>query len=56
MTSFETDPAPSGLPNEDNEEEPLGPSEPNPNADEVPDEGPGAQPGIPTDGEPPASA
>jgi hypothetical protein len=54
--SPQNEPAPTGLPNESEEETPLGPQVTNPDDPEVPDEGPGAQPGIPTDGEPPASA
>lgn len=46
--------APSGLPPEqDNEEQPLGVTEADPEHEET---GEDAMPGIPTDGDPPASA
>jgi hypothetical protein len=45
------DPAPSGLPDDAREPEPLG--APNPDIDDDPDAGPEAMPGIPTEGEPP---
>jgi hypothetical protein len=45
------DPAPTGLPDDANEPEPLGAPDPDP--DDAPGTGPGAMPGIPTEGEPP---
>jgi hypothetical protein len=52
--SAETPPdTPSGLP-EGYEDEPLGP--PDPTSDDAPETGEQAMPGIPDDGEPPASA
>jgi hypothetical protein len=45
------EPAPSGLPDDASEPEPLG--APDPDSDDAPDTGPGAMPGIPTEGEPP---
>jgi hypothetical protein len=45
------DPAPSGLPDDAREPEPLG--APDPDTEGAPDKGPGAMPGIPTEGEPP---
>ena len=53
MIELQTTPlseAPSGLPPEEPEEEPLGVPEPDPDQDE---RGPEAMPGIPTEGEPP---
>jgi hypothetical protein len=48
-----TEEIPSGLPSQEQEEQPLGVDEPDPEHQES---GPDAMPGIPTDGEPPASA
>jgi hypothetical protein len=45
------DPAPSGLPDDAREPEPLG--APNPDTRDDPGTGPEAMPGIPTEGEPP---
>jgi hypothetical protein len=42
--------APSGLPPEEPEDEPMGVPEP---PDEEPETGPDAMPGIPTEGDPP---
>jgi hypothetical protein len=47
------DDAPSGLPPDQPEEEPLGVPEAHPEGEDVPDRGPGAMPGIPTEGDPP---
>ena len=45
---------PTGIPDDDAPEpEPLG--TPDPDAEDAPDTGPAAQPGIPTEGEPPVS-
>jgi hypothetical protein len=55
MSSLSTIPyaeAPSGLPDDDGEEPPLGVDDPDPEGDET---GPEAMPGIPTEGEPPSS-
>jgi hypothetical protein len=49
----EEDPAPSGLPDDAHEPEPLGAPDPDPDDDDAPAKGPGAMPGIPTEGEPP---
>jgi len=48
--------APSGLPPDQPEEEPLGVPEPAPDDGDAPEPGPGAMPGIPTEGEPPAAS
>jgi hypothetical protein len=56
MARFPTttsDEAPSGLPPDQPEEEPLGVPDPPPDDDE-PDRGADAMPGIPTEGDPPA--
>ena len=45
------DPAPTGLPDDAHEPEPLG--APDPDAEDAPDKGPPAMPGIPTEVEPP---
>lgn len=45
------EPAPSGMPDDAPEPDPLG--APDPDAEDAPDNGPGAMPGIPTEGEPP---
>jgi hypothetical protein len=58
MPAFSTiplDEAPSGLPPDEPEEEPLGVPTP-PDDDPEPSPGPGAMPGIPDEREPPASA
>jgi hypothetical protein len=49
------DPAdpPTGLPPEEPEEHPLGVPEARPEGQDEPDRGPGAMPGIPTEGDPP---
>jgi hypothetical protein len=49
------DEAPSGLPPDETEEEPLGVPGPAPDEDE-PEHGPDAMPGIPSEGEPPAAS
>jgi hypothetical protein len=43
--------APTGLPDDADEPAPLG--APDPDTDDAPGTGPGAMPGIPTEGEPP---
>jgi hypothetical protein len=48
--------APSGLPPDQHEEEPLGVPGESPDDDEEPEHGPEAMPGIPTEGEPPAAS
>ncbi|MDX6724814.1 MAG: hypothetical protein QOD73_3218 [Solirubrobacteraceae bacterium] len=50
------DDAPSGLPPDQAEEEPLGVPEAKPEGEDEPARGPDAMPGIPTDGEPPAAS
>ncbi|HEY7618176.1 MAG TPA: hypothetical protein VH834_00330 [Solirubrobacteraceae bacterium] len=45
--------APSGLPPDQPEEEPLGVPEAHPEGEDEPDRGPEAMPGIPTEGDPP---
>jgi hypothetical protein len=50
------DDAPSGLPPDEPEEAPLGVPEARPDGEDEPDRGPGAMPGIPTEGEPPAAS
>ncbi len=55
--SAETDrDAPSGLPNEDHEATPLGTTDEEPEGDGDVQRGEDAQPGIPTEGEPPAAS
>jgi hypothetical protein len=49
------DEAPSGLPPDEPEEEPLGVPDA-PADDDQPEHGPDAMPGIPTEGEPPAAS
>jgi hypothetical protein len=44
---------PSGLPPEEPEHEPLGVPDARPEGEDEPDRGPGAMPGIPTEGDPP---
>jgi hypothetical protein len=44
---------PSGLPPEEPEQEPLGVPDARPEGEDEPDRGPGAMPGIPTEGDPP---
>jgi hypothetical protein len=48
--------APSGLPPDEPEEEPMGVPEARPDGEDEHDRGPGAMPGIPTEGEPPAAS
>jgi hypothetical protein len=56
FSTIATEEAPSGLPPDEREEEPLGvPGEPQ-GDDEEPEHGPEAMPGIPTEGEPPAAS
>ena len=50
------DDAPSGLPPDESEEAPLGVPEARPEGEDVPERGPDAMPGIPTEGEPPAAS
>jgi hypothetical protein len=45
--------APTGLPPDEPEEEPLGVPDAHPEGEDDPDRGPGAMPGIPTEGDPP---
>jgi hypothetical protein len=47
------DEVPSGLPPDQPEEEPLGVPDAEPEGEDEPDRGPGAMPGIPTEGDPP---
>lgn len=47
------DDAPSGLPPDEPEEAPLGVPEADPDGENDPSRGPGAMPGIPTEGDPP---
>jgi hypothetical protein len=57
FTMMATDEAPSGLPPDQPEEEPLGVPEPEPDGeDDDSERGPDAMPGIPTEGEPPAAS
>jgi hypothetical protein len=59
MGNFPTmalDEAPSGLPPDQPEEEPLGVREAAPEDDDVSDHGPAVMPGIPLDREPPAAS
>jgi hypothetical protein len=59
MAAFSTIPlneAPSGLPPDEPEEEPLGVPSPAEEEDAEPSRGPGAMPGIPDEREPPLSA
>ena len=52
--SPEHEPVPTGMPDDDAPEPPpLGGPDPEP--EEAPDSGPAAQPGIPSEGEPPTS-
>ncbi len=52
-----TDPdVPTGLPPDQREEVPLGVPGTSPDGEDEPRRGPGAMPGIPTDGEPPAAS
>jgi hypothetical protein len=44
---------PSGLPPDESEHEPLGVPDARPEGEDEPDRGPGAMPGIPTEGDPP---
>jgi hypothetical protein len=48
--------APSGLPPDQPEEEPLGVPDAAPEGEDEPQRGPDAMPGIPTEGEPPAAS
>ena len=48
--------APSGLPPDQPEEEPLGVPDASPEGEDEPDRGEDAMPGIPSEGEPPAAA
>ena len=48
--------APSGLPPDQKEDEPLGVPEASPDGEEQPERGEDAMPGIPTEGEPPAAS
>ena len=55
MRDTPRDPAdpPSGLPPDELQEQPLGVPEARPEGEDEPDRGPGAMPGIPTEGDPP---
>jgi hypothetical protein len=55
FSTIASDEAPSGMPPGEPEEEPLGVPETAPGDDE-PEPGPGAMPGIPSEGEPPAAS
>jgi hypothetical protein len=55
MEHHDDDDAPSGLREGELEENPLGPPEADPDHDAPPERGPGAMPGIPSEGEPPTS-
>jgi hypothetical protein len=48
--------APSGLPPDEPEEEPMGVPEARRDGEDERDRGPGTMPGIPTEGEPPAAS
>jgi hypothetical protein len=48
--------APSGLPPDQPEAEPLGVPEAAPEGEDEPQRGPDAMPGIPTEGDPPAAS
>ena len=50
------DEAPSGMPPDEPEEEPLGVPADAPDEDDESEHGPGAMPGIPDDGDPPAAS
>jgi hypothetical protein len=50
------DDAPTGLPGDGPEEEPLGVPESRPEGEGEPERGPGAMPGVPHGGEPPSSS
>jgi hypothetical protein len=58
FTAMAIDEAPSGLPPDQPEEEPLGVPDAPPDGDDddEPERGPDAMPGIPTEGEPPAAS
>ena len=56
FSTIASDEAPSGLPPDEPEEEPLGVPEVTPEDEDEPKRGPGAMPGIPTEGEPPAAS
>jgi hypothetical protein len=50
------DDAPTGLPPDEPEEAPMGVPEAHPDGEDETERGPGAMPGIPTEGEPPAAS
>ena len=54
-TAIASEEAPSGLPPDQPEEEPLGVPDAAPEGDDEPERGEDAMPGIPTEGEPPAA-
>jgi hypothetical protein len=56
FSTIASEEAPSGLPPDQPEEEPLGVPEATPEDEDAPQRGPGAMPGIPTEGEPPAAS
>ena len=47
---------PSGMPPDGPEDDPMGPPETAPEAEDEPRRGPDAMPGIPTEGDPPAAS
>ena len=55
MEHRDDDDIPSGIRDDAIEEEPLGPTETDPDHDAAAERGEGAMPGIPTEGEPPTS-
>ena len=56
MEHQDDDDIPTGLRDDMPEETPLGPTEADPDHDAAEERGPDAMPGIPTEGDPPASA
>jgi hypothetical protein len=48
--------APSGLPPDQPEDEPMGPPDTAPEGEDEPRRGPETMPGIPTEGDPPAAS
>jgi hypothetical protein len=56
FSTMASEEAPSGLPPDQPEEEPLGVPEAAPEGDDDPARGADAMPGIPTEGEPPAAS
>ena len=56
MSEDRDDTAPSGMPDDAPEGQPLGPEETRPDGEGDPPRGEDAMPGIPTEGEPPAAS